>query len=223
MSRVPPALARRLDRLARRAHRFHRHAHHPLCPAYAGELVRLGRRAALCRGCASAGLGAGLGLALGALLSPPGGPALLLAAALLGVALRFALGARRIRWSKLLTRAAPAALATATAVWGARAASAPGLASATCALAAVGVAVLAYRRRGPDRSPCQRCPERPSAVTCRGLRHLVRREAALARLSGRLIATATAADGGPRRAGVATLQGRRGVLQRPGSGSRALP
>src|SRR5947207_14201496 len=49
--RVPPALARRIDRLATRAHRFHRFAHHPLCDEYAGEVIRVGRHMRLCRGC----------------------------------------------------------------------------------------------------------------------------------------------------------------------------
>ncbi len=40
MSRIPPAVARRVDRLALRAHAFHRWAHHPLCAWYAAEVIR---------------------------------------------------------------------------------------------------------------------------------------------------------------------------------------
>ena len=66
MSRIPRGLARRIDRLSQTAHRFHRFAHHPLCQEYAGELVQLGGRARVCRGClfALAGGAAGCALAL---------------------------------------------------------------------------------------------------------------------------------------------------------------
>ena len=40
MTRIPPQLARRLDRLSVAAHRFHRWAHHPLCTEYEGEVLR---------------------------------------------------------------------------------------------------------------------------------------------------------------------------------------
>jgi hypothetical protein len=113
MSRLEPALARRLDRLARHAHRFHRHAHHPLCGAYAGEVLRLGRRTRLCRGCTLAALGA-VGGALAGWAAPPLGPELLLLgpALLTGwAALALAPRAGRAR-SKLLTRGGPVALAT---------------------------------------------------------------------------------------------------------------
>jgi hypothetical protein len=58
---VPLPLARRIDRLARRAHAFHRFAHHPLCEPYRGEVLRVGRRGRLCKGCTflAAGLLAG--------------------------------------------------------------------------------------------------------------------------------------------------------------------
>ncbi|HET8714991.1 MAG TPA: hypothetical protein VFM16_04150, partial [Holophagaceae bacterium] len=60
--RTPPALRRRLDRLARRAHAFHRFAHHPLCAEYAGERLRVGK-VHLCRGCTLLGAGLLAGLA----------------------------------------------------------------------------------------------------------------------------------------------------------------
>src|SRR3954452_7135005 len=62
MAHVPRPLARKLDRLARRAHRFHRFAHHPLCVEYAPEVIRLGRRMRVCRGCALSLGGGALGV-----------------------------------------------------------------------------------------------------------------------------------------------------------------
>src|SRR6478735_5996516 len=59
---LPQRTVRAIDRLARHAHAFHRFAHHPLCQRYAGELIPLGRRSRLCRGCASAALGLAVGL-----------------------------------------------------------------------------------------------------------------------------------------------------------------
>jgi len=91
---LPERTVRAIDRLARRAHAFHRFAHHPLCERYAGELVPLGKRTRICRGCAASALGSlagslaaysfqptlsamlsasalGLGLFLSSLLLPP--------------------------------------------------------------------------------------------------------------------------------------------------------
>ncbi|MCE9573122.1 MAG: hypothetical protein K8W52_08190 [Deltaproteobacteria bacterium] len=181
--RVPRALARRIDRLAVRAHRFHQLAHHPLCGAYANEIVRVGK-VRLCRGCTYAlvgGLGGGvLGLAL-----PVGLP---LAAGIAGVALAI-LGAsvawrrwfgRAGRPPKLITRLVPAtALAFAITrgvlggAWLAIAAAAP----------VVGLFAI-YRRRGNDRAPCATCPENALPV-CSGYRPMVRREQAFQRVSAR--------------------------------------
>jgi hypothetical protein len=71
MARIPRTSANAIDRLARGAHAFHRFAHHPLCDEYAGEVVRLGRRARICRGCALAALGAATGLAIGIVIPMP--------------------------------------------------------------------------------------------------------------------------------------------------------
>ncbi len=202
MSRLPPALARRIDRLARRAHRFHRFAHHPLCTAYAGELVPLGGRGRLCRGCTLAAAGVLLGSAL-ALYVPwawalgsaqwaalAGGIAAWAAALVL-----HALAAGRgsppgaPRQSKLLTRFVPAFALAFGAVLGARARWPGGmLLAAGCTLGAA-CALALYRRRGPDRAPCMRCPERSAAV-CSGFLPIVRRERAFRRLARRLIASA---------------------------------
>ena len=188
MSRVPLALARRLDRLARRAHAFHRFAHHPLCSPYAGEVVRL-RRRTLCRGCSLAALGAAAGFACGILAPAPSaaGLAVLLAAA--AVVLGAAVAAPRAprRRSKLLTRCAPAALLAALAASGARAGGPLGAAACGAAIAMVVSATALYRRRGPDRAPCVACPERELPNVCSGFRRIARREAAFARLAGRAI------------------------------------
>lgn len=191
MPHVPPALARRLDRLARRAHAFHRFAHHPLCGAYAGEVLRVGRRARACRGCASAAAGALGGALLGALLpSPPPlafAAGLVLAAAVPILAVRPVHPAPRRRPGKLVTRALPCLVLSALATAGLGAWSAPGAAACAGALALGAVTVARYRRRGPDRAPCAGCPERALAVPCAGLRPLARREAAFGRLAGRLL------------------------------------
>ncbi len=236
MSRISPSLARRLDRLSRRAHRFHQFAHHPLCASYAGEVLAVGRRARVCRGCALAMAGGAAGSLAGFL--PPVSPAMLGAAALgLAALTATAAGLRSVRTTpagldgeagrrsaappstgpealesaalsrskarpsatpdraartpKLLTRALPAAIAVAAAVAGTRAAAAAGLlagtlfAVATAALAAT--VIFLYRRRGPDRGPCLRCPEREGSRACSGLAPIARREAAFGRLAGRLL------------------------------------
>jgi hypothetical protein len=170
--RLPRPLARRIDRLARSAHAFHRFAHHPLCERYASEVIPLGRRARICRGCTLAVLGAAAGAAGGWLLGPPawlGWVALTSALALLASARR---------WPKSLSRGLPLALLA----FGATASLACGLASAT----ALSGFVAWYRQRGPNRSPCAACPER-SARVCSGLAPMVLRERAFRRLTGRWI------------------------------------
>jgi hypothetical protein len=186
--RTPPALARRIDRLARRAHAFHRFAHHPLCAAYAGEVVRLGRRARVCRGCALAVCGLVGGAAAG--LALPANVAAVAALAAAGAALA-ALGAaprRGAHRSKLAGRALPAALLAAVVAHAARHPAWLALAAALAAVAAAALAVRAYRRRGPDRSACTACPERMLDRACSGYRPIVRRERAFARAAARLLA-----------------------------------
>ena len=203
MSRLPPALARRLDRLARHAHRFHRWSHHPLCDAYAGEVVRLGRRTRLCRGCALASIGGATGAAAG-FLAPPLGLAPLLAGPLLlagwaVLALTARAGRRRSKW---LTRAGPAALASGLAVAGLRAglagAAGPGWAGFAAAVAAVAILVfglVGYQSRGPDRAACATCPQAPPGPRCDGFRPMAGRERAFSRLASRWIDRDRAAAG----------------------------
>jgi hypothetical protein len=180
--RIAPSLARRIDRLSARAHRFHRFAHHPLCHEYQGELVQLGRRTRICRGCLMTMAGGALGC-VAALIAPRhDGWLWLLAASLVGLAATIAARAPRpVRRSKVLTRLAPA-LGVA---FGGTAAVLAGQALGALAIVAASAGIIAlYRRRGPDRTPCATCPERAGSVPCRGIAPIVRRERAFQRLAG---------------------------------------
>ena len=166
---LPRPLARRIDRLARSAHAFHRFAHHPLCERYASEVIAVGRRARICRGCALTVLGAAAGAIAGLLFGPPGWlgwVALTAAVALLASARRR---------PKTLSRALPMALLAVGAT--------SSLAGAVASVGVLAAFVAWYRRRGPDRSPCATCPER-SARVCSGLAPMVLRERAFRRLTG---------------------------------------
>ncbi len=170
--RIPAPLARRIDRLARRAHAFHRFAHHPLCAAYERELVPLGRRARICRGClfAFAGGATGLAFASAAPRAPVTAVAALALAAALGVV------SLRLRLPKVLSRFLPSALGG-FALGG-------GIGPAAAAAASGAAYVLWHRSRGPDRRPCDACPERAVTV-CSGYAPIVRRERAFGRLASR--------------------------------------
>jgi hypothetical protein len=182
-ARIGRSVARRLDRLARRAHAFHRFAHHPLCGRYAGEVIRLGRRARVCRGCALALAGAMVGAVAGALAGTPlvALAGLALAAWLAGLSLR----SRRL--PKMITRFFAACGLTFAVFALAHTPSAPsmGIAMASCACAAV--LTVVYRRRGPDRSPCASCPEWGAPKTCSGFRPIALREKAFMRKAGALL------------------------------------
>jgi len=179
--RLSPGQARRIDRLARRAHRFHRFAHHPLCDRYAGEVVRLGRRTRLCRGCTLAVVG---GLAGGLAGLGVGGSTSAAAAALaLATALLIPTMVSRRRVPKPITRLAPAALFAFALTTGTLAGQ-PWLVAAT--LAMIGVLRVLYGRRGGDRTPCATCPER-ALSPCSGFAPIVRREQAFQRVVRRII------------------------------------
>jgi hypothetical protein len=182
-------VARRLDRLSRAAHRFHRFAHHPLCDEYAGEVVRLGRRARICRGCLFA-WGSALSAMTAALVWPVsvGVGAALLAAASTYVAIS-TLRARSRR-SKVVTRSVPAAAMGIAIGAGLRAGGVAGFALAAVTASVVGMLAALYRRRGPDRTPCATCPERLGPVPCRGFAEIVHRERAFRRLASRALARA---------------------------------
>jgi hypothetical protein len=177
---LTPATRRTIDRLALRAHAFHRYAHHPLCGRYSGELVTLGRRTRLCRGCLAVALGAVSGLLVGAVLpSHPATPVVLLSlGALCGAA------SLRLRLPKVVGRFAPA-LAGAASLSAALAQRSTAVAVAV--LAVLGVLSVLYRRRRPDRSPCTTCPELGRPGPCSGFAPIVRRERAFQRVAERLI------------------------------------
>jgi hypothetical protein len=189
MSQTPAHLAARIDRLSRAAHRFHRFAHHPLCHEYAGEVVALGKRTRVCRGCLFSGAGGLAGLFGSAVFAAPFKAVLFTAA--LGICAFLAAVARRPtgrpRAPKFGSRFLPALAITysfGSAVQGGTAARAL---AAALILALFGV-VAVYRRRGPDRSPCASCPERNALHPCRGIAPIVRRERAFRRLAGQWLA-----------------------------------
>jgi len=190
MTLLDRATATRIDRLSRRAHAFHRFAHHPLCGAYAGEVIRIGKRVRLCRGCSYLGLGlaAGAGAASALPMSwfVSAAHASWLCSAL---ALSAWLGASSARVNKLVKRALPAASLALAIGLGVRLGTLLGLAlSVASALVFAGLA-LRYRLRGPDRTPCASCPERTLPV-CSGFLPIVRRERAFRRASRRLLLAA---------------------------------
>jgi Flp pilus assembly protein TadB len=181
---TPKALRRKIDRLSRAAHRFHRFAHHPLCDRYAGEVIRIGPRARVCRGCTYAAIGGVVGSALG-LVAPI---SIAFAATLVAtVAIVITLYTRRRR-TKLVTRMLPAGMFALAIVGGARTGSSLGLVAAFAAAASAGGLRVLYGRRGADRSPCATCPERVLPVPCSGVQPIISRERAFQRTAGRLLA-----------------------------------
>ena len=167
-SRIPPSLARRIDRLAWRAHAFHRFAHHPLCDPYRGEVLRVGPRLRLCKGCTFLAAGLVAGIAVGAFTRPTmvwGAGALLLALGLGALSLR-------LRVPKTVGRFLPGA-GLGLALWA-------GWPSVFAAILIVAVVGDRYRRRGVERSLCTTCPERLRRP-CSGFAPAVRRERAFRR------------------------------------------
>jgi hypothetical protein len=174
--RLPLPLARRIDRLARRAHTFHRFAHHPLCEPYRGEVLRIGRRMRLCKGCTLLAAGLLTGALAGALARPSlrvAAIAWLAAVVLGGLSLR-------LRLAKVVGRFVPGA-ALALACWA-------GLVPLLVSLSIFAVAIAVYRRRGVERSPCRSCPERRLSP-CSGFAPHVRRERAFRRRVARWLDT----------------------------------
>jgi hypothetical protein len=190
MSRIPAPLAARVDRLSRAAHAFHRFAHHPLCDEYGGEVVRLGRRTRVCRGCLFVGVGSCLGLSTSFFWPAPASAALfLLALALVGLAAAmFWRGSpRRRRSPKFVSRFLPAWVIAHAFGLAVQLGPIGGALAAAGAVPVFGVVAL-YRRRGPDRTPCATCAERSLATPCRGVAPIVRRERAFRRLAGQWMA-----------------------------------
>jgi hypothetical protein len=183
MSALAPGLARRIDRLARHAHRFHRYAHHPLCGAYTGEVLALGRRTRVCRGCLYVGLGGGSGTMVG--LVGRVDESLLLLAGVTGAVLGTV--TLVVRLPKLWGRFVPAALAGIALGAGLRMFEARTLIALAAFAASAALGFALYRKRGPHRGPCASCPERLQSTPCSGLRPIVRRERAFQRLAQRWI------------------------------------
>jgi hypothetical protein len=180
--KTPPALRRKLDRLARRAHAFHRYAHHPLCVEYADERIQIGR-IRLCRGCALLGIGLLSGFAAGIALRPH----LMSTGLALIPGIAIGLLSFHLRTPKTVGRLLPGAALAFAAVQGLRLGP-MGWALSMAAGAVFAIAVFLYRRRGPNRGPCETCRERDRRPACRGFAPVLRRERALQRLAGRLIA-----------------------------------
>jgi hypothetical protein len=180
---LPQRTVRAIDRLAKHAHAFHRFAHHPLCERYARELIPLGKRTRLCRGCACTLLGAIAGL-LSALCWQPAFSVLSGAAAL---GLGLALSSLALRLPKWLGRASAAACLGFACLGGFCSAHGAALFLALGMLGASAAFLALYRKRGPNRGPCQQCPERLLPVPCSGLRPIVRRERAFRRVAQRLL------------------------------------
>ena len=187
-TRIARGTAKQLDRLSRGAHRFHRFAHHPLCDRYAGEVVRIGPRVRLCRGCtyAIAGGFAGgcVGLATGASIVVAA-----IATAAGAVVILATLWLRRLRVTKLATRFVPAALFALAITCGTLSLRPLGIVAALGAAAIVGALRVLYGKRGADRTPCTTCPER-TWTPCSGFAPIVRREAAFQRKVRSLITRA---------------------------------
>lgn len=165
---LPRPLAKRIDKLARRAHAFHRFAHHPLCDSYRSEVFRLGRRFRLCKGCTLLAGGFVGGIAVGTLWTPS---ALVAGLACLA-AVALGLTSLRRRLPKLLARLAPGL--------GLGLGLCAGWTCALLSLTAIAACVALYRRRGVERSRCERCHER-DRMPCSGFVLIVRRERAFQR------------------------------------------
>ena len=173
---IPLPLARRIDRLARRAHAFHRFAHHPLCAPYRAEVLRVGRRVRLCKGCTFLAAGLMTGAVAGAIVHP----SLELAAVAWLVAASLGAFSLRRRLTKVAARFVPG-VGLAVACWA-------GVIPLLVSLAIFTAATLLYHRRGVERSLCRSCPERRLSP-CSGFVPLVRRERAFRRRVARWLDT----------------------------------
>jgi hypothetical protein len=170
--RIPPPLALRIDRLAWRAHVFHRFAHHPLCDVYRSEVLRIGKRFRVCKGCTFLGAGLIAGIAGGAFARLPlwWGVHVLLLGLVLGAA------SLVLRLPKLMGRLIPGA-ALGISLWA-------GWQCALSSLLAVTAVGILYRRRGVNRRLCETCDEREYRP-CSGFASIVRRERAFRRRANR--------------------------------------
>ena len=174
LASLPRSLAKQIDRLAWRAHAFHRFAHHPLCDSYRGEVIRIGKRFRLCRGCSLLAGGVLFGIALGGLWRPSP----IVGAACCGIVVVLGLSSLRHRLPKLVGRSIPGA-GLGLALWA-------GWPCAVLAFATAAACGALYRRRGVERSRCEPCHERDRRL-CSGFVLIVRRERAFRRKADCLI------------------------------------
>lgn len=188
---LPQPTVRAIDRLARSAHAFHRFAHHPLCARYADELIPLGKRARLCRGCANAALGSIVGTLAACYWRPSF--SLTFVASVLGLGLF--LSSLALRLPKWMGRGCASASVAFAWVSGMRGATGASLILALGILLVGSLFLALYRKRGPNRGACRDCPERLSSTACSGLRPIVRRERAFRRLAQRSIDQAALQNG----------------------------
>jgi hypothetical protein len=169
---IPRSLAWRIDQLSRRAHGFHRFAHHPLCEPYHDEVVRVGRRLRLCKGCSLFAAGLVVGMVVGVLLRPTPGWGVLALALAMGAGV---LSLRR-RVPKLAGRFLPGV--------GLGLGLLAGWLAAAGSLIVLACMGLLYRRRGVARERCATCSEQ-SASPCSGFTRIVQRERAFQRVANR--------------------------------------
>ena len=165
---LPRPLAKQIDRLARRAHAFHRFAHHPLCDSYRSEVVRIGRKLRVCKGCAMLVGGFVAGVAIGGLFQPSA----VFGLASWSVAIALGLSSLRRRLPKAAARLLPGA-GLGFGLW-------VGWPCAVLSLATMAICFVLYRRRGVERSRCEHCHERERRP-CSGFTLIVRRERAFQR------------------------------------------
>jgi hypothetical protein len=97
--------------------------------------------------------------------------------------------------NKLWTRGLPALVFCAALTSLLRAPSALHVSLALALVVSCALALGLYRRRGPDRSACTRCPEYASNVICSGFREIVRAERAFSRRSQQLLDAAARGAG----------------------------
>jgi hypothetical protein len=167
-SALPSPLAKRIDRLAWHAHAFHRFAHHPLCDSYRGEVLRIGRKLRVCKGCSMLASGFLMGVAAGGFAQPSWAVGF----ASWSVAVVLGVSSLRRRLPKTVARLLPGA-GLGVALWA-------GWPCAVAALATMVLCFVLYRRRGVERSRCEQCPERDRRP-CSGFVLIVRRERAFQR------------------------------------------
>jgi hypothetical protein len=91
------------------------------------------------------------------------------------------------RRSKVVTRFVPAVAMGFAIGEGVRVAGSYGATLVLLTILASVTLVVLYRRRGADRAPCVRCPERMLSTPCSGFVEIVDRERAFQRIAARML------------------------------------